>query len=442
MVTLVITACVGGGGVASVARADDLPPVPADNKADYVPVAKRPRSEVLAKGQQWLRPDLTRGTINDYRDLLGWILQIKFTDAQCDEFEQKIILLWPTLLSWDVEEITGGTKASADIRAMPPAQLRATHKDMNERVLKNLRKIAGGAMQLDNFTPVGELGKWEAKFLMPIYEDQHPEARPALPAVPGAAGPAQPQSTAQPKADAAGAAQTKPNAVGATQPKPAAPPAPPAGEAPRGAAAPAVDQVLANGSAAPLKKSSTDALSNVICFLSAKSKGGEYLPPTEAFTSMFARKVAAEYPNYTPEQQALFARLPEVWTGLRSGWDQLSASDQNKILAQWKPLIDSLNTATTAAAAAAPAKQQELSPEDRAALASMNEQQARTQAQLEQLRALRQRDVQQQVQMAQMERMQQMQAEQIRMMSNIAASAHDTNMTIIRNMAPTRHPWD
>jgi hypothetical protein len=38
--------------------------------------------------------------------------------------------------------------------------------------------------------------------------------------------------------------------------------------------------------------------------------------------------------------------------------------------------------------------------------------------------------------------MQQMQAEQIRMMSNIAASAHDTNMTIIRNMAPTRHPWD
>jgi hypothetical protein len=41
-----------------------------------------------------------------------------------------------------------------------------------------------------------------------------------------------------------------------------------------------------------------------------------------------------------------------------------------------------------------------------------------------------------------MERMQQMQAEQIRMMSNIAASAHDTNMTIIHNMAPTRHPWD
>jgi hypothetical protein len=143
--------------------------------------------------------------------------------------------------------------------------------------------------------------------------------------------------------------------------------------------------------------------------------------------------------NYTPEQQAVFAKLPEVWTGLRTGWNQLSAYDQNKILTQWKPLIDSLNTATTAAA---PAKQQELSPEDRAALASMNEQQARTQAQLEQLRALQQRDIQQQVQMAQMERMQQMQAEQIRMMSNIAASAHDTNMTIIRNMAPTRHPWD
>jgi len=141
--------------------------------------------------------------------------------------------------------------------------------------------------------------------------------------------------------------------------------------------------------------------------------------------------------SYTPEQQAVFAKLPEVWTALRGGWNQLSAADQNKVLTQWKPLIDSLNAAT----AAAPAKQ-ELSPEDRAALASMNEQQAKTQAQLEQLRALQQRDVQQQLQMAQMERMQQMQAEQIRMMSNIAASAHDTNMTIIRNMAPTRHPWD
>src|SRR5690349_14991953 len=124
IVAMVITACIGG--VANVARAE-LPAVPADTQAAYVPVAKRPRAEVLAKGEQWLRPDLTRGTINDYRDLLGWILQIKFTDAQCDEFEQKIIVLWPTLLSWDVEEITGGTKSIADIRAMPPAQLKATH---------------------------------------------------------------------------------------------------------------------------------------------------------------------------------------------------------------------------------------------------------------------------------------------------------------------------
>jgi hypothetical protein len=422
-----IVIAVSVGGVASIARAGDLPPVPADNKADYVPVAKRPRSEVLAKGEQWLRPDLTRGTINDYRDLLAWILQVKFTDTQCDEFEQKMIVLWPTLLSWDVEEITGGTKASADIRAMPPAQLKATHKEMNERVLKNLRKITTGAMQLDNFTPVGELGKWEAKFLLAVYEEQHPEALPPLPAMPDAGGTAQPQSTAQTKPDAAGAAQPNP----ATQ-------APAKGEAPRGAAAPAVDQILANGSTAPLKKSSTDALCNVICFLSAKSKGGEYLAPTEAFTSMFARKVAAEYPNYTPEQQAVFAKLPEVWTALRTGWSQLSAYDQNKLMAQWKPLIDSLNTAT----AAAPAKQQELSSEDRAALASMNEQQTKTQARLEELRALQARDMQQQVQMAQMERLQQMQAEQIRMMSNIAASAHDTNMTIIHNMGPTRHPWD
>src|SRR5690349_25011252 len=114
ILAMVIAACVGAS--ASVARAADLPAVPADNQATYVPVAKRSRGEVLAKGEQWLRPDLTRGTVNDYRDLLAWILQIKFSDAQCDEFEQKMIVLWPTLLSWDVEEITGGTKASADIR--------------------------------------------------------------------------------------------------------------------------------------------------------------------------------------------------------------------------------------------------------------------------------------------------------------------------------------
>jgi hypothetical protein len=422
MVAMVIAACVASGIGGGVARAGDLPAVPADNQASYVPVAKRPRNEVLAKGEQWLRPDLTRGTINDYRDFIGWILQITFTDAQCDELEQKIIVLWPTLLSWDVEEITGGTKAIADIKAMPPAQLRVVHKELNERVLKNLRKIVAGADMLDNFTPVGELGKFEGRFLLGIYEDQHRQTLPAMPTVP----------------DANGAAQPPPNG----QQKPAA------GESPRSAATPAadVDATLANGSTAPLKKSSTDALCNVICFLSAKARGGDFLPPTDAFTSMFARKVAAEYPNYTPEQQAMFAKLPMVWTVLRGGWDQLPAADQNKILAQWKPLIDTLNTApataTAGAPGAAPANPQELSSEDRAALASMNEQQANTQARLEQLRALQQRDAQQQLQMAAMERMQQMQAEQIRMMSNIAASAHDTNMTIIHNMAPTRHPWD
>src|SRR5205823_6391943 len=114
--------------------------------------------------------------------------------------------------------------------------------------LKNLRKISSGAMQLDNFTPVGELGKWEARFLLPIYEEQHPEAVPPLPAMPDAAGgPAQPQSGAQPKPDPAGAAQPTPATRSAVT-----------GEAPRGAAAPAVDQILANGSTAPLKKSSTD----------------------------------------------------------------------------------------------------------------------------------------------------------------------------------------
>src|SRR5262249_45965140 len=154
----------------------------------------------------------------------------------------------------------------------------ATHKQLNEQVLKNLRKINAGAMQLDNFIPVGELGKFEGRFLLAIYEEQHPEAAQPLPAMPDPAAPApahpaQPQSTAQPNP----AAQPQP----AAHPQPA-PPAPAAGEPPRGAAAPAGDEILANGSTAPLKKSSTDALCNVICFLSAKSHGADFLPPTEA----------------------------------------------------------------------------------------------------------------------------------------------------------------
>jgi hypothetical protein len=56
--------------------------------------------------------------------------------------------------------------------------------------------------------------------------------------------------------------------------------------------------------------------------------------------------------------------------------------------------------------------------------------------------SLQQRDMQQQVQLQQLERMQKMQDQQIMMMSNIARSAHETNMRIIDNMGPTRHPWD
>jgi hypothetical protein len=90
--------------------------------ADYLPVAKRPRAEVLVKGQDYLRPDLTRGIINDYRELLAWILQIKFTDAQADEFEQRMITRWPSLYKMDTDEFTAASKLNAEIRAAPAAQ--------------------------------------------------------------------------------------------------------------------------------------------------------------------------------------------------------------------------------------------------------------------------------------------------------------------------------
>ncbi len=370
---------------------------------DYVPIAKRPRGEVLAKGAQYLRPVLTRGIVNDYRDLLAWILQIKFTDAQCDEFEQRIIVRWPGLLSWDVEEITGASKWNAEIRAMPPAQLKATHKKLNEQVLKNLHDMVGGATMLDNFIPVDDDDRRDAQWLLAIYEDQHPEAvapMPALPDVPGVAEPKpEPRSSADP---------------------------------PR-SAAPAADATLADG-ATPLKRSSADAMSQIVCFLSAKSNGAEYLPPSEDFRALFARKLAAEYPTYSAEQQAALATLPSYWSQLSSNWDGMTQNDRDTTVARWKPLLDSLQTATGPA--------QNLSADEQIALASMSNQAAQTRQRLEQLRAQKQMDMNQQLQMQQLERMQQMQQQQITMMSNIARSAHETNMRIIDNMGPTRHPWD
>src|SRR3954452_4076636 len=113
---LLVMACYGA--VAAVALGE-LPQVPGDNAAQYVPVAQRPRSEVLAKGDgRYLRPDLTRSELNDYRELLAWILNIKFTDAQCDYYEQRMITRWPGLYSLDTDEITGASKQIAEMKAM------------------------------------------------------------------------------------------------------------------------------------------------------------------------------------------------------------------------------------------------------------------------------------------------------------------------------------
>jgi hypothetical protein len=80
--------------------------------------------------------------------------------------------------------------------------------------------------------------------------------------------------------------------------------------------------------------------------------------------------------------------------------------------------------------------------DDRAAIDNMQNQSVETAKRLAMLRSLQQRDTQQQLQMAQLERIQKMHDQQIQMMSNIARSGHETNMRIIDNMRPTRHPWD
>jgi hypothetical protein len=374
---------------------------------DYVPVARRPRGEVLVKGQEYYRPDLTRGVINDYRDLLGWILQIKFTDAQCDEYETRMILRWPNMLKMDTDEITGASKFNAEIRAMPPAQLKATHKQLNEQVLKNLRAMVGGAMMLDNFKVVGEDDRKIARWLLDIYEAQHPEAVSPMPALPDVPGVAQPQAPKQ--ADA----QSK-------------------AEAPREEGQP-TDATLVPGQT-PLGQSSADAMSQIICFLAAKYEGGQYVPPTAEFRGLMARRLAKEYPACSPEQQLAIAKLPTYWTELRANWDRMSTHDQNTTLTGWKPLLDSLLATHDIV--------RDMPDADRSAISQMQNDAVETGKRLAILRSQRQLDTQQQLQLMQLERMQKMQDQQIMMMTNIARSAHEVNMRIIDNLRPTRHPWD
>jgi hypothetical protein len=393
-----VTACVAFMLSGAPAAAQD---------ADYVPVARRPRGEVLVKGQEYYRPDLTRGVINDYRDLLGWILQIKFTDAHCDDFEQRMILRWPNMLKMDTDEIAGASKQNAEIRAMPPAQLKATHKQLNEVVLKNLRQMVGGAMMLDNFNVVSEDDRKLAQWLMAIYEEQHPEAVAPMPVMP----------------DVPGVARQKPEPKPEPQPK---------ADAPRDGAAPA-DKTLAPGET-PLKQSSADAMSQVICFLSAKSQGAHYFPPTAEFRGLLARKLAAEYATYSPEQQSAIAQLPAYWSELRANWDRSSAQDQHTTLARWKPMLDGLLMPHDVV--------RNMPDIDRAAISQMQNEAVETGKRLAILRGQRQIDMNQQLQLQQLERMQKMQDQQIMMMSNIARSAHQVNMRIIDNMGPTRHPWD
>jgi hypothetical protein len=202
---------------------------------------------------------------------------------------------------------------------------------------------------------------------------------------------------------------------------------------PRGGAGAAKDAILVDG-ATPLKQSATDAMSQVICFLSAHAQGVNYLPPTEDFRNLLARKFAAEYASYSPDQQTALAGLPSYWNELRSNWDRMSAQDQNATLTRWKPLLDSLLATHDLV--------RNMSDEDRSAIGNLQNQAADTGRQLALLRAQRQMDVNQQLQLQQLERMQKMQDQQIMMMSNIARSAHETNMRIIDNMGPVRHPWD
>ncbi|MFT3785216.1 MAG: hypothetical protein QM770_03500 [Tepidisphaeraceae bacterium] len=371
-----------------------------------VAFAQRPRSEVLVNGEQYLRPDLTRGVVNDYRDVVAWALNIKLDDAQCEQFEALMIARWPTALGFRVDPILQTAHLRSRIPTLPAAQLKATHAQMQDQILKNLHQIVGGADSI-GLTPIDDHDRKEAQFFLGAYETQHPEAVAPMPTIPDVVP--------------APAVPDKP------EPAPAALP-----EVPGPTTGPTSDATLVPGPI-PLKRSTADAMSQVVCFLSAQAQASAYAPPTPAFSEMFARRLAAEYPALTPGQQSSLATLPAYWTQLRRNWDRMSQADRATTLARWKPMLDGL---------ASPNASVPAGKEDQDALALASQQAAQTQARLAQLQVRQALDGQQQQQLQVLQMQYQQQQQQLAMMSNIARSAHDTNMVIIRNMGPTRQPWE
>ncbi len=103
-------------------------------------------------------------------------------------------------------------------------------------------------------------------------------------------------------------------------------------------------QPIASGNP-PLTAQVADAYAEFVSFMLTQCLGKSAFNPDRKFKNALAQSLAAQYSNYSPEQQRQFYQVPLLWELLRLKWAQLSEPERAKYREQWRPAATSLASA-------------------------------------------------------------------------------------------------
>lgn len=92
----------------------------------------------------------------------------------------------------------------------------------------------------------------------------------------------------------------------------------------------------------PLTSQAADAYAEVVAFMIKECLGKQALNANRKFKDLLAKSMAAQYPNYSPEQQRVFSQMPLLWKALRYKWPQLSQKEKQEFRKQWAPLAQNM----------------------------------------------------------------------------------------------------
>jgi hypothetical protein len=88
----------------------------------------------------------------------------------------------------------------------------------------------------------------------------------------------------------------------------------------------------------PLTRQAADALAELLCFIRSHGSGSRQ-EADQAFKDANAAQLAQNYPKLSSEQQQKLAQMPQDWAMLRLAWVKGSEADRQKMVAQWRPMV-------------------------------------------------------------------------------------------------------